>query len=83
MRDRSTDPSKGTGAADEKIMATSPDDKAGRTVEATQTTVDNTANSHIESYYVFPASDVKAVDTYSGRIGDISKALGNKDTAKG
>lgn len=73
----------GRDSNDEKIMATSPGNVPGRTINASNTTLNNTPNSPVEAYFEFPSSTTKSFDTYSKRMETLSKALGNIDSVKG
>lgn len=74
-------------ANDEKIMATSPGNTEGRTIEASMETLNDTAvnaNSDINTYYAFGDSSTKSIDNpYMTRRDTIVAALGNKDSVKG
>lgn len=85
---RSASMNQGTNrdANDEKVMANSmsaPGGPDNRTIEASQTTLDNTPASKIDTYFAFPSSNVVAKDTYSTRMDKIASYLGNKDEVKG
>ena len=71
---------------DEKIMANSMKETGptkGRTIEASNTTLNNYENSPIEAYYEFPQSNTKSFETYSKRMQMLSDVLGWRDSVKG
>lgn len=59
--------------------------KPGRTVEVANDIHSNKLEALLgaDSYANFPGNTVLSFETYSGRIGKVSDALGNKDSVKG